>query len=277
LYRRKAVPLPPCRLQGGRGEYISYSFSTSALDRVSDQRHASAALFPRERAPQCGRAMAQVVSHRPLTAEALVRARVNPCGICGGQSGAGIDFSPSSSVFPSVSFHRRSLNSISFGGWTVCALVAAVQRRSLTPLKKGPHSNHWIGGWVGLRAGLDTEEARGKNYLALLGIDPLSPGRPVCSQTLLSDLPRGLPSLASEYRWSFPGGKRGRGLTLTIYPHLVPRSRMSRTCSSFAPCRLRGGSGTTLLFFVKVWNLVSVKARTPTGWWYLRTGCWGDI
>jgi hypothetical protein len=47
-----------------------------------------------------GRAMAQAVSRRPLTAEARVRARVNPCGICGGQSGTGTGFSLSSSVFP---------------------------------------------------------------------------------------------------------------------------------------------------------------------------------
>jgi hypothetical protein len=47
-----------------------------------------------------GRAMAQVVSHRPLTAEARVRARVNPCGICGGQSVTGAGFSPISLVFP---------------------------------------------------------------------------------------------------------------------------------------------------------------------------------
>jgi hypothetical protein len=47
-----------------------------------------------------GRAMAQVVSRWPLTAEARVRARVYPCGICGGQSGTGTVFSPSSSVFP---------------------------------------------------------------------------------------------------------------------------------------------------------------------------------
>jgi hypothetical protein len=46
-----------------------------------------------------GRAMVQVVSRRPLTAEARVRALVNPCGICGGQSGTGTGFSPSSSVF----------------------------------------------------------------------------------------------------------------------------------------------------------------------------------
>jgi hypothetical protein len=44
--------------------------------------------------------MAQVVSRRPLTAEARVRTRVNPRGICGGQSGTGTDFSQSSSVFP---------------------------------------------------------------------------------------------------------------------------------------------------------------------------------
>jgi hypothetical protein len=44
--------------------------------------------------------MALVVSRRPLTAEARIRTRVNPCGICGGHSGTGTGFSPSSSVFP---------------------------------------------------------------------------------------------------------------------------------------------------------------------------------
>jgi hypothetical protein len=44
--------------------------------------------------------MAQVVSRRTLTAEARVCARVDPCEICGGQSGTGAGFSPSSLVFP---------------------------------------------------------------------------------------------------------------------------------------------------------------------------------
>jgi hypothetical protein len=47
-----------------------------------------------------GRAMAQAVSRQPLTAEARLRSRVGPCGICGGQSGSGTGFSRSTSVFP---------------------------------------------------------------------------------------------------------------------------------------------------------------------------------
>jgi hypothetical protein len=47
-----------------------------------------------------GRAMAQAVSRRPPTVEARARSRVSPYGICGGQSGTGTGFSPSTSVFP---------------------------------------------------------------------------------------------------------------------------------------------------------------------------------
>jgi hypothetical protein len=42
-----------------------------------------------------GRAMAQAVSRRHLTAEARVRSRISPCGICGGQSGIMTGLSPS--------------------------------------------------------------------------------------------------------------------------------------------------------------------------------------
>jgi hypothetical protein len=43
--------------------------------------------------------MAQAVSCQPPTTEARVRSRVSLCGICGGQSGTGAGFSPSTSVF----------------------------------------------------------------------------------------------------------------------------------------------------------------------------------
>jgi hypothetical protein len=57
-----------------------------------------------------GRAMAQAVSRRPVTAEARVRSRVSPCRICGGQSGTGTGFFPEYFGCPlSVSFHRCSI------------------------------------------------------------------------------------------------------------------------------------------------------------------------
>jgi hypothetical protein len=47
------------------------------------------------------RAIAQAVSHRPLTAEARARYQISLCKIYGGQSGNRTGFSPSTSVFPS--------------------------------------------------------------------------------------------------------------------------------------------------------------------------------
>jgi hypothetical protein len=49
--------------------------------------------------------MAQVVSRRPQTAEAQVRARVKPCGICCGQSGTGTGFFSEFFGFPLSIYH----------------------------------------------------------------------------------------------------------------------------------------------------------------------------
>jgi hypothetical protein len=61
--------------------------------------------------------MAQVVNRWPHTAEARVRARIIPCGICGGQSGTWTGFSTSSSVFPCLYHFIMPLHAhISSGG-----------------------------------------------------------------------------------------------------------------------------------------------------------------
>jgi hypothetical protein len=44
------------------------------------------------------------------------------------------------------------------------------------------NDTHWIGDWVGLRAGLEAVEKR--EYLTLLGLGFRPLGRPACSQSL---------------------------------------------------------------------------------------------
>jgi hypothetical protein len=45
----------------------------------------------------------------------------------------------------------------------------------------------------------------------------------------------------------FPGAKRGRGVTLTTHPHLVPRSRMCRSHTTLPPSACMTCSGTAFL------------------------------
>jgi hypothetical protein len=59
--------------------------------------------------------MADAVSRRPFTAEARVRSRVRPCGICG-LSGTGTDVFPSSSVCPRQHYSTVALHTDSTWG-----------------------------------------------------------------------------------------------------------------------------------------------------------------
>jgi hypothetical protein len=76
--------------------------------------------------------MAQVISRRPLTAETLIRARINPRGICGGESGSGTGFSQSSSVFP-CQYHS-----------TVALQTPNVSRHPRLGFRPTPHSRKKI-------------------------------------------------------------------------------------------------------------------------------------
>jgi hypothetical protein len=88
-------------------------------------------------------------------------------------------------MYSSYSFTTSALDG---GEWSASQL-------HFTPWKRIP-GTQWIGGWVSARAGLDTE-VRGKILLPLPGIEPRLPGRPVHSQTLLTELPW-LPSLLNH-------------------------------------------------------------------------------
>jgi hypothetical protein len=50
----------------------------------------------------------------------------------------------------------------------------------------------------------------------------------------------------------FPGAKRGRGVTLTTHPHLVPRSWMSRSYTPLPPSASKACNGTALLLLLRI-------------------------
>jgi hypothetical protein len=69
----------------------------------------------------------------------------------------------------------------------------------------------------------------------------------------------------------FPGVKRGRGVTLTAHPHLVPRSRMSRNYTSSPPSASMACSGTAYLLSTSKCGKVQ---RFDFTWQYFRGLCW---
>jgi hypothetical protein len=83
--------------------------------------------------------MAQAVSRWPLTAEARVLAWVDPCGICGGRSGTGAGFSPSSSVLL-CQYHSAIAPFLSITAPMRCAIAPTEQRIITTwVLSQGLH------------------------------------------------------------------------------------------------------------------------------------------
>jgi hypothetical protein len=70
---------------------------------------------------------------------------------------------------------------------------------------------------------------------------------------------------------SFPGVTRGRGVTLTTHPHLVPRSIMSRSYACSPPWRLMAFSETPLL--QRISQLLGPLSLVSSGYqWVLSPG-----
>jgi hypothetical protein len=69
---------------------------------------------------------------------------------------------------------------------------------------------------------------------------------------------------------SIPWVKRGRGMKLTIHPHLVPRLRMSRSNIFSPPWCLHSGSGASVLLYFTYYviglpkSYISLRSRTSS-------------
>jgi hypothetical protein len=89
-----------------------------------------------------GRAIAQAVSRWLPTAAARVRAQVRSCGICGGQSGTGAGFVPSTSVSP-ANPHSTNWSIIIYHPGLVQKANSGRRTKwlSLTPLRETEEKN----------------------------------------------------------------------------------------------------------------------------------------
>jgi hypothetical protein len=80
----------------------------------------------------------------------------------------------------------------------------------------------------------------------------------LCVQTSSEAHPASYPM---GIRGPFPGGvKRGRDVTLTTHPHLVPRSWMSRSYTSLPPSASMACRGT-LLYFLLTYHTSDAETR----------------
>jgi hypothetical protein len=70
-------------------------------------------------------------------------------------------------------------------------------------------------------------------------------------------------------KWGpFPGVKCSQGMTLTSHPNLVLRSRMNRSYTSSAPCRLHSNSVTALLYVMNSMLLLLISRFSQTCGYY---------
>jgi hypothetical protein len=94
---------------------------------------------------ELSRAMAQVVSRRPLIAESRVRVQVNQCGICGGKSGTGTVFSQSSLVFL-CQYYSTVILHTHISSWDEYVSLWQQFRDSLTPSKTYKSTTEMLSG-----------------------------------------------------------------------------------------------------------------------------------
>jgi hypothetical protein len=88
--------------------------------------------------------MTQAVCRQPLNAEAWVYTWVSPCGICGGQSGTGTRFSPSSLDFPCQYHSIMALHFFSlFMGWDYISELLPLTDILLIPQMINEYGEWW--------------------------------------------------------------------------------------------------------------------------------------